>query len=274
MKTLKLLVSPAALCIWAICICVGFSVAGSNASRTVTFSQETKYGYAKASFPIHMQRRDEALFNLLTARARMEMAEFLKGAEQDAAARPREGQEGEAPAWTPYSQSSGFIEQFRTMRFVSYLEAASIVQGGGQPVTGFRTVNFDKEAGRELMLGDILEGATDRSKALEALAAYVRADLKDRTGEEGEEESEALLDLTRPDLGVYERFTLCRSTKLGNAAGLTFHFPPAISGPYAGSDFHVTVPYTVFAKFLKPGMKALFSGEPRQAPVTLASAGI
>jgi hypothetical protein len=251
---------------------VGFSVAGAGASRTVTFSQETKFGYARASFPIHMRRWDEPLFNLLTARAKTEMAEFLKGAEQDAAARPRE--EGEPPAFRPYSQSSSFIEQFRTMRFVSYLEAASIVQSGGQPVTGFRTVNFDKEAGRELMLGDILEGAADRSRTLEALAAYVRADLKDRTGEDGDEASDALLDLSRPDLGVYERFTLCPSAKLGTAAGLTFHFAPAISGPYAGNDFHVTVPYTVFAKFIKPGMKALFSGEPRQAPVSLAGAGI
>ena len=272
MKTLKLLVSPAALCIWAICICVGFSIAGSNASRTVTFSQETKYGYARASFPIHMQRWDETLYNLLTARAKAEMAEFLKGAEQDAAARPQEGEE--APAWTPYSQSSGFIEQFRTLRYVSYLEVANIVHGDAQSAVGFRTVNFDKEAGRALTLGDFLEGAADRSKALEALAAYARADLKDRTGEEGEEESEALLDLTRPNLGTYERFTLCPSTKLGSTAGLTIHFPPATAGPYSGSDFHVTVPYSVFAKFLKPGMKALFSGEPRQAEVSLASAGI
>lgn len=271
MKALKLLVSPAALCLWAICVCVGFSIAGSYASRTVTLSQETKFGYAKVSFPIHMKRWDEALFNLLSARARVEMAEFLKGAEQDAAARP---QEEEAPEWTPYSQSIGFIEQFRTLEYVSYLEAANIVQGGAQPVTNFRTVNFDKEAKRELSLTDILEGAADRSKPLEALAAYARADLKDRTGEEGEEESEALLDLTKPDLSVYERFTLCPSTALGKAAGLTIHFPPSASGPYAGSDFHVTVPYTVFAKFLKPGMKALFAGEPRQAQVPLSDAGI
>jgi hypothetical protein len=271
MKTLKLLVSPAALCIWAIFVCVGFSVAGSNASRTVAFSQETKYGYAKAAFPIHMQRWDEALYNLLAARAKTEMAEFLKSAELDAAARP---QEGEAPVWTPYVQAAGFIEQFRTLRYVSYLEVANMVHGDGQAAIGFRTVNFDKEANRELTLGDFLEGAADRSKPLEALAAYARADLKERTGEEGDEESNALLDLTRPDLGTYERFTLCPSTKLGSAAGLTFHFPPATSGPYAGSDFHVTVPYTVFAKFLKPGMKVLFSGEPRQAPVSLAEAGI
>jgi hypothetical protein len=38
----------------------------------------------------------------------------------------------------------------------------------------------------------------------------------------------------------------------------------ALSGPYAGSDFHITLPYTVFAKLLKPGMKSLFPGEPRQ----------
>ncbi len=270
MNTLKLLVSPAALCIWAICVCVGFSIAGSNASRWVTFGQETKFGYAKASFPIHMQRWDEALYSRLTARARTEMAEFLKGAEQDAAARP---QEGEAPAWTPYSQSAGFIEQFRTLRFVSYLEVANIVHGDAQAQTGFRTVNYDKEANRELTLGDFIEGAADRSKALEALAAYARADLRDRTGEQGDEESDAVLDLTRPDLGTYERFTLCPSTKLGAAAGLTFHFPPATSGPYAGSDFHVTVPYTVFAKFLKPSMKTVFSGEPRQTPVALKDAG-
>ena len=235
MKTLKLLVSPAALCIWAICVCVGFSIAGSNASRTVTFSQETKYGYARASFPIHMQRWDEALFNLLTARAKAEMAEFLKGAEQDAAAQPQEGEE--APAWTPYSQSSGFIEQFRTLRYVSYLEVANIVHGDAQPAADFRTVNFDKEAGRELTLGDILEGAADRSKALEALAAYARADLKDRTGEEGEEESEALLDLTRPDLGIYERFTLCPSTKLGKRRGADDPLPARHVRPLLGQRF-------------------------------------
>ncbi|MGO9461449.1 MAG: RsiV family protein [Rhodomicrobium sp.] len=271
MKALKLLVSPAALCIWAICACVGFSIVGSDASRTVTFRQETKFGYAQSSFPIHMKRRDDALFNLLTVRAKTEMAEFLKGAEQDAAARP---QDEETSAWTPYTQSAGFIEQFRTLRFVSYLEVFNVAQAGAQPATDFRTVNFDKEGNRELGLSDILEGAADRSRALEALAAYARADLKDRTGEEGEEESEALVEFTRPDLSVYERFTLCPSTKLANAAGLTIHFPPPASGPYAGSDFHVTVPYTVFAKFLKPGMKTLFSGEPRQAPVSLEEAGI
>lgn len=279
MKRLKLLVSPAALCIWFICACVVFSVAGSNASRTVVFKQENKFGSARSSFPIQMKRQDEALFNLLTARAKAEMAEFLRGAEQDAAARPAQQDAGvepageDAPAWTPYTQSSGFIEQFRTLKFVSYLEATN-VEAGGHPAIAFRTVNFDKESGRELHLSDVLEGAADRSKPLEALAAYARADLKDRTGEEGEEESEALLEITRPDLSVYERFTLCPSTKLGNAAGLTIHFPPPVSGPYAGSDFHVTVPYTVFAKSLKPAMKALFSGEPRQAPVSLQDAEI
>jgi len=266
MKPIKLLVSPAALCAWAICLCVGFSIAGSNASRTVTIKQETKFGYAKSSFPIHMKRWDEALFNLLTARAKTGMAEFLKSAEQDAAARP---QEEEAPAWTPYTQSASYIQQFRSPRFVSYLEVATMVQAGAQPAMAFRTVNFDKEGNRELSLGDILDGAADRSKALEALAAYARADLKDRTGEEGEEESEALIEFTRPDLSVYERFTLCPSTVLGKAAGLTIHFPPPASGPYANSDFHITVPYSVFAKFLKPAMKPLFSGEPRQAPVLL-----
>lgn len=271
MKLLKLLVSPAALCIWAICVCVGFSIAGSNASRVVAFRQETKFGNAKSSFPIHMKRWDEALFNLLTARAKAEMAEFLKGAEQEAAAKPAEE---EAPAWTAFSQSSGYIEQFRTLRYVSYLEVINSTQGDAAPVMEFRTVNYDKKANRELALGDILEGTADKSKALEALAAYARADISDQTGEGGEEESEALIELTKPDLSVYGRFTLCPSAKLGNAAGLTIHFPPATSGPYAGADFHVTVPYTVFAKFLKPAMKPLFSGEPRQTPVELADAAL
>jgi len=268
MRTLKLLISPAALCIWAIGICLGFSIAGSNVSRTVSFTEETKFGYAKVSFPVHMKRWDEALFNLLTARAKAEMAEFLKSAEQDAAAKP---QEEEAPAWKPYVQSAGYIEQFRTLRYVSYLEAANVVHGDAEPVIAFRAVNFDKGEKRELRLGDILEGTADRSEALEALAAYARADLKDRTEDE---ESGDLSELSRPDLSVYERFTLCPSTKLEKAAGLTIHFPPPVSGPYTGTDFHVTVPYTVFAKFLKPGMRGLFAGEPRQAPVSLEEAGI
>jgi hypothetical protein len=266
MKAVKLIASPAALCIWAICLCIAFSIAGSYASRTIIFHQETKFGYAKSSFPVHMKRWDEPLFELLAARAKAEMSEFLKSAEQEATARHQT--EGEGP-WKPYSQSSIFVEQFRSLRYVSYLEVAAAGEEEAQQAVTFRTVNFDKDGNRELSLGDILEGATDKSKPLEALSAYARADLQDRTGETEEEESEALLDLAKPDLGIYEHFTFCPSTQIGKAAGLTVHFPPAGSGPYAGSDFHVTIPYTVFAKFLKPGVKVLFSGEPRQAPVSL-----
>jgi hypothetical protein len=268
MKTLKLLISPAALCIWAVCICVGFSIAGSYASRTVTMKDSNKFGVARASFPILMKRQDEALFNLLRDRAAGEMADFLANAKQDAEARP---DDDEAPAWM---LSTGFIEQFRTLRYVSYLGVASMKQGSAQGTIAFRTVNFDKQEKREIRLGDIFEGAADRSKALEALAAYARADLKDRMEEEAEEESEPLLELTRPDLSVYEHFTLCPSTILGKAAGLTVHFPPSADERQARSDFHVTIPYTVFAKFLKPAIKPLFSGEPRQAPVPLEDADI
>ncbi len=267
MRAFKVLVSPAALCIWAVCLCVSFSIAGSYVSRTVVLKQETKFGYAKAAFPIHMKRWDEALFRLLTARTRSEMAEFLKSAEQDAAARP----DVEEGAWKPYAQTRAFAEQFRTPRFVSYIEIGTVSQGDSEGVVTFRTVNFDKDGDRELSLGDILDGAADKSRTLEALAAYARADLKDRAGDE-EEESDALNAIAKPDLGIYERFTLCPSTQIGKAAGLTIHFPPSGAGPYAGSDFHVTIPYTVFAKFLKPGMKALFAGEPRQAPVSLRDA--
>lgn len=271
MKVLKLLISPAALCLWAICLSIGFSIVGSDASRTITISQETKFGYAKSSFPIQMKQLDEVLFHILLPRAKVEMAEFLKAAEQEAAARPPED---EAPAWTPHSLAADYVEQFRTPDFISYIEIANVTRAEAQPAIAFRTVNFDKAGNRELGLADLLEGAADRSKALEALSAYATAELKDRTGEEGELESDDLHELTKPDLSIYERFTFCPSTKPGKAAGLTIHFPPASAGRYAGTDFHVTIPYTVFAKFLKPGMKALFSGEPRQAPISVQDASL
>src|SRR5208282_1997027 len=97
MKALKLLVSPAALCIWAICICVGFSIGGSFVSRTVSVKDHNRFGEARASFPIPMKRQDEALFNLLRARADAEIAGFLANAKQDGEAR---SQEDEAPVWT------------------------------------------------------------------------------------------------------------------------------------------------------------------------------
>jgi hypothetical protein len=265
LSKLKLLYSPAALCLYAVCLIIGFSIAGPSASNTITFHQQTKFGFAKSSFPIRMRQWDEPLFNLLTARSKAEMAEFLKSAEQDAAAKPA----GESSDWKPYSQSVHYIEQFRSLAVVSYLEVTTVKSGGQSAIT-FRAINFDNRSKRELGLGDLFEGVTDRSKPLEALADYARADIKDQSGEE--EESEALLELTKADLGVYERFTFCPSTKIGMAAGLTIHFPPTNAGAYAGSDFHITIPYTVFAKFLKPGLKSMFSGEPRQAPVTLQDA--
>jgi hypothetical protein len=264
MQALKLAISPAALCLWAIVLCISFSVAGWDAGRTVAFRQVTKFGWAQTTFPTHMKRWDEALFLTLSARAKNDMAEFLKSAEQEANAKPIE----EEANWKPYTQTVGYLEQFRTASHVSYLEVTTVTLGDAQPAISFRTVNFDTNAGKELSLTDFIEGAADRSKALEALANYARADIKEQTGEE-EDESEALIDLTKPDLGIYEKFTLCPSTKMGKSAGLTIHFPPAASAPYAASDFHVTIPYTVFAKFLKPGVKPLFSGEPRATPVSL-----
>ncbi|HZV22045.1 MAG TPA: RsiV family protein [Hyphomicrobiales bacterium] len=266
-KAAGLLVSPAALCLWAVIACIGFSIGGSNASRTIVFGLESKFGYTKTVFPVQMKRWDEELFNLLSARAKADMAEFLKNAEQDATGRPAEAQT-DPESWKPYTQSVSFVEQFRSHDIVSYLEISTAAQGDAEPAVTYRTVNFDKKARREFTLADFLDSPADRSKPLEAMAAYARADIKERTGEE-EEESQALLELTRPDLSVYERFTLCPSTKFGKAAGLTIHFPPSLSGPYAGSDFHVTIPYTVFAKYLKPEMKQLFAGEPRQAPISL-----
>ena len=263
MRSLKLLVSPAALCLWAICFCIGVSVLGSNSAQIIAFRQENKFGYAKTSFPLHMKRWDEPLFNLLAARAKNDMAEFLKSAEQDANAKPIES-EG---SWKPYAEAVSFLEVFRTHSFVSYLEVTTVTQGDTQPAVAFRTINFDKNSGKELGLSAFIEGTADRSAALQALSDYARADLKEQTGEE--EESDELTDLTKPDLNIYERFTLCPSTKIGKAAGFTIHFPPAMSGLYAGSDFHVTIPYTVFAKYLKPGMKPLFSGEPRATEVSL-----
>jgi hypothetical protein len=269
MRIWKTLSSPAALCLWAIVVCIGFSVGGSNASRTIALSAESKFGYARTTFPLQMKRWDEHLFNLLSARAKTEMTEFLKNAEQDATARPPEAQ-ADPESWKPYTETVSYIEQFRSTAIVSYLEISTVMQGDTEASTTYKTINFDKQTGRELSLGEVVEGAADRSKTLEALSDYARADLKERIGDE--EESETLLEMTRPDLSVYDRFTFCPSTMFAKAAGLTVHFPPASSGQYAGSDFHVTIPYTVFAKYLKPSMKPLFSGEPRQAPISLEEA--
>lgn len=217
-RKLNILVSPAALCLWAVCLIIGFSVAGPSASHTIRIKQETKFGFASSSFPIQMRRWDEQLFDVLTVRSKAEMTEFLKSAEQDAGAKRGDGEQSD---WMPYSQSAHYIEQFRSLTLVSYLEATVVTLGGAQPSTTFRAINFDKQSKRELSLGDLFEGVSDRSKPLEALADYARADIKDQTGEE--EESEALLDLTKADLGVYERFTFCPSTKIGKSAGLTIH---------------------------------------------------
>ncbi len=266
MRALRTILSPAALCILGIVACIGYSIASSNASRFYAIRQQNKFGEAKALLPIQMKRWDPMLFYPLVVRVRAEMAEFLKSAEHEANAHP----ENSEAVFKPHVETITFVEQFRMPTLVSYLEITVLEQGDGPPTVTFVPVNYDKALKRELQLGDILEGAEDRSKALEALANYAREDLKDKTGED--EESDALIELSKPDLSVYERFTLCPSTKIGKAAGLTIHFPPEAEGPYAGSEFHVTVPYTVFAKFLKPGMKGLFAGEPRQAPVSWQNA--
>ena len=99
MKALKLATSPAALCFWAICLVVGYSVVSSNASRVVAFKQESRFGYAKTSFPLHMKRWDEALFRHSRRAGEKRDGRILKNAEQDANAKPIEGE------WKPYTET-------------------------------------------------------------------------------------------------------------------------------------------------------------------------
>ncbi len=259
----RVLISPAALCFWGILLCVGFSVAGSKASRSIVFRQENKFASAQASVPIQMKRWEEELFNRVSVRTKAEIAEFLKSAEQDTLNKSTDTDSG----WRPPLQTVRYFEQFRTSTHVSYLEVMSVSSPRGAPTITFRTINYEKTTSRELTLGDLIEGAVDRSKAIEALSEYARVAIKDQIGEE--EETDALSELTKPDLSIYSHFTFCQSARIGKAAGLTIHFAPETTGPYQGSPFHVTIPPTVFSKFLKPGMKSFFAGEPRQVPVVL-----
>jgi hypothetical protein len=266
-KAMQLLVSPAALCLWLLTACVAVSVAGANASRHIMIRQDSAAGFASAAIPIEMKRWDEPLFNRVSARVKTEMAEFLKGIEQNPETKPGEPDQG----WRPARQDIRYIEQFRTFTHVSFLEAVTTTVHGQTPQLTLRAVNFNKETNAEFTLADILEGAYDRSKALEAMADYARADLKDQLGEE--EETDALTEMTKADFDIYNNFTLCPSTRFEKAAGLTVHFSSDSKGPYAGTLLRVTIPPTVFSRFLKPGMRSLFGGEPRQAPVVLDDAG-
>ena len=128
LKALKLLISPAALCAWAICACVAFSVAGSYASRTITLKQETKFGWAQAAFPIHMKRWDETLFANLTAQRSAEMADFLKTAEQDAAAET--GSRGGWEARNPIPSRRGLPSSSERFASSAILRSSSSAQGG------------------------------------------------------------------------------------------------------------------------------------------------
>ena len=192
MKALKPAISPAALCFWLFCLCVGYSITSSQrASRVVAFKQESWSGYAKTSFPLHMKRWDETLFALLAARAKSEMAEFLKNAEQEANAKPIEGE------WKPYTEAVSYLEQFRTPSLVSYLEVANVVQGDARPTVAIRTVNFDKGAGKELTL------STSSRARLTVRKRWTPCELRARRFEGGNrrrrrERHTPRLDQTRP----------------------------------------------------------------------------
>ncbi len=267
------LVPPAALCLAYIALSIGFSIASSDANRMIEMAYfgQASNAVARASFPIEMKRWDEPLFNTLVGRAKADMEEFIKAADEAAAA-PQSSQETGAASQEasevtlrPPEETIVYHEQFRTLTLVGYLAIISAVKADGSQSVDYRTITFDKTTGRELTLADFFEGIADRTKPLEALAGYARADVRDQTGDE--DETEVLFELTKPDLLIYERFTLCPSTRAGKAAGFTVHFPPSGSGLLGDAEFHVAIPYTVFAKYLKPAIKPLFQGEPRQAPM-------
>lgn len=151
-----------------------------------------------------------------------------------------------------------------TDSYASVLRSVTMRQGnfGSQTI---EALNWDAQAQDFFRLDKFFDEGEPREDALIAIAFRLKEGIAETIwGRKVPPEWNPLVEqATSPDVAVLSNFTLAPGTIPGKAAGLTFHFSPKEIAS-AGKPQALTIPLSLFTRWLNADGRAVFGGELRR----------
>lgn len=164
------------------------------------------------------------------------------------------------PDFHPYQVDTVWRVTFENPAVLSLSAETYADTGGAHPNGAFQTLVWDKQANRAVPIDALF--APDQAKAaLAAIAdAASKAWVKAYTQRSGDKPDADLPgDAIGPDPDKLKNYALTYAKGQTNANGIVLLYGAGQAWPHVLGDFRLSVPASVFAKFLAPQWKAVFA---------------
>lgn len=229
--------------------------APAGAASPMSYAQKTAAAEVTLKLPPAIATQPD-LHARLYADGVRELNAFVEGA-----ANERAEMEGEGAPTQPYERTITWTVGADTTKLLSLSSLQSEFTGGAHGNAAFGSVLWDKALKRTIaptaLFGANVDAAMDKALC-DALIAEKKARLVETYTPPG------------PDWACPKwrdtPFELAASTVAGKAGGLRFLIGPYVAGSYAEGTYAPVVPFSAFARYLKPAYADEFAGSPRPTP--------
>ncbi|WP_084396241.1 DUF3298 and DUF4163 domain-containing protein [Henriciella aquimarina] len=247
------------------------SAKGTDASTDELFDTDPKVAVVNGeqaatidiSLPDDIEELHPALAEEIRKRANRGTEAFIAAAQADKEAAAEKGFE-----FRPHSLDVNWIEVGPPEgHLAGFLGTYATYTGGAHPNVGFDVLNWDRNGEKVMTFEDFFADVeTARTKVTIALKEGLLEAKRERLKDTNFNEQDMLESWVNPafadNSGMYQGFTIARSSEADKAGGLIYHFAPYEVGAYAEGVYEVGVPYEAFADVLKADYEDAFGGTP------------
>ena len=186
----------------------------------------------------------------------------LYKADADQAKHDAKEDKADNPSFNPYAIDTTWRITFENDAVISLSGETYADTGGAHPNGGFQSLVWDKKVGRAVPIEALF--APDQVKpALIAIAdAASRAWAKtytQRSGQKPGPEADVAKDGIGPDAEKLKTYALTYAKGQSSANGIVLLYGAGQVWPHVLGDFRLSVPASVFVKYLAPQWKAVFA---------------
>ncbi len=208
---------------------------------------------------------DPAIASGLWTKARAELNEFARQADEDRAAADAEAQAGGGSWFVPYTMNQQYRVTAQAGDVISIESSIDWYTGGAHPNYGLGGLVHRRGMKDPIQIDALV---TDRAAFGEGVIERL-ADEKERRGTAEMDRADVILELhemltrdTPTPYGFTENFTLVPSTESGKFGGISVLFSPYQVGAYAEGSYIATLSASELRPMLKAEWAPLFGGEP------------
>jgi uncharacterized protein DUF3298 len=148
-------------------------------------------------------------------------------------------------------------------RYISVVRSDYMDTNGAHPNSDVNVILWDDALKKRISIRPFFTETDDGGPTMRAMLAAAIEAVKAEKKARGVDDFSGVdwYKELKPQLTKIGAIALTPSTETGKSAGLTFHFPPYVVGPYAEGGYVAFVPWQKLKPYLSPDGVAIFGGE-------------